>query len=106
MEVAPLLWTKLPPMLSQCLGSFLPDAKRRQTEEEDREKGMLGRPLSIRESYGAGKRRQGAASGVTDVTVNLKLTIISCFMSLQFITTSVSSSCSVIASLFLLFNKF
>lgn len=29
-------------MLSQCLGSFLPNAKRRRTEQEDREKGMLG----------------------------------------------------------------
>ncbi len=38
---APLLWTKLPPMLSQCLGSSLLSAKRRRTEQEDREKGML-----------------------------------------------------------------
>lgn len=38
---APLLWTKLPPMLSQCLGSSLLSAERRRTEQEDREKGML-----------------------------------------------------------------
>lgn len=35
--------TKLPPMLSQCLGSSLLSAKRRRTEQEDREKGMLER---------------------------------------------------------------
>lgn len=38
---APLLWTKLPPMLLQCLGSSLLSAERRRTEQEDREKGML-----------------------------------------------------------------
>lgn len=42
MKVAPLLWTKLPPVLSQFLGSSLLSAKRRHTEQqEDREKGML-----------------------------------------------------------------
>lgn len=57
----PLLWTKLPPMLSQCLSSPLLYAKRRCTEQEDREKGMLEfcrRPLSIRECYRAGKLKQ------------------------------------------------
>lgn len=35
------LWMKLPIVLSQCLGNSLLGAKRRQTEQEDREKGML-----------------------------------------------------------------
>lgn len=38
---APLLWTKLPLKLSQCLGSSLLSAKRRCNEQEDRVKGML-----------------------------------------------------------------
>lgn len=38
---APLLWTKLSPKLSQCLGSSLPSAKKRHSEQEDRVKGML-----------------------------------------------------------------
>lgn len=102
----PPLWTKLPPMLSQCLGST-----RRQEKTHwagGQRKGNVGRPLSIRECYRAGKlkqrttvnKRNQATSGVTDVTVNFKLTIISCFMSLQFITISVSSCCSVITNLF------
>lgn len=32
---APLLWTKLPPMLSQCLGSSLLSAERRRTEKRE-----------------------------------------------------------------------
>ncbi|KAM3624994.1 uncharacterized protein V6R79_005284 [Siganus canaliculatus] len=37
----PLLRAKLPPMLSQCLGSSLLGAKRRCNEQKEREKGML-----------------------------------------------------------------
>lgn len=37
---APLLWTKLSPELSQCLGSSFLSAKRR-SDQEDRVKGML-----------------------------------------------------------------
>lgn len=39
---APLLWTQLPLMLSQCLGRSFLRTKRRYTEREDAEKGMLG----------------------------------------------------------------
>lgn len=57
----PPLWMRLPPMLSQCLGSSLLSAKRRRTEQQDRDKGnvgICGRPRCIRECYRAGELKQ------------------------------------------------
>lgn len=98
-------------MLSQCLGSTLPGARWRHTEQEDREKGTLeyaedhsasgnDTELESRSSVLQPIRRGQATSGVADVAVKIKLSIISCFMSLQFITMRVSSGCSVITNLF------
>lgn len=70
-------------MLSQCLGSSLLSA---DTEQEDREKGTLE---YAEENSASGnvtelEKLKKKSGSITDITVNLKLRFISCFMSLQF----------------------
>lgn len=70
-------------MLSQCLGGSFLSA---DTEQEDREKGTLG---CTEENSASGnvtelEKLKKKSGSMADITVNLKLRFISCFMSLQF----------------------